>query len=223
MIKPDLIIRTNRRSLSITVNKAGNVVVHAPKRLSMDYIMAFVRDKEKWIDRKLKELEQVKNINNNIIEYKSFLFCGKEYKRLDLAGIKKIEITSGNFVVPASINKDKLNEMIQKWYTDISKDVITKRVEYFADLMHLNYLKLSYMNNKTRWGSCDKNGAIKLNFRLLMLPHRVIDYVIVHELSHLIEFNHSSRFYKIIESVMSDYKKQKKELQSYGYLLELYR
>ena len=113
--------------------------------------------------------------------------------------------------------------MIQKWYTDISKDVITKRVEQFADLMHLNYLKLSYMNNKTRWGSCDKNGAIKLNFRLLMLPHRVIDYVIVHELSHLIEFNHSSRFYKIIESVMSDYKKQKKELQSYGYLLELYR
>ena len=222
MVKIDAIVRTNRRSLSITVNKSGNVIIHAPKRLSMDYIMAFVKDKEKWIERKLGEIESNKSKNQNVISGKAYLFCGKEYKKLDITGIKKIELTSNNIVIPAQYG-DRKNAYIKKWYIGLCEDIVVKRVEYFANLMHLDYTKLSFMNNKTRWGSCNKNGEIKLNYRIIMLPHRTIDYVIVHELSHLVEFNHSSKFYKLVGCIMADYKQQKKLLQDYSYLLELYR
>ena len=222
-MRPDVIVRTNRRSLSITVNKTGNVVVHAPKRLSMDYIMAFVKDKEKWIDRKLKEIEQTKTANKTIIERRAVLFCGKEYKRLDMAGIKRIELTNNNFIVPAETSDDKFDDLVKKWYIKLSKDIVVNRVQYFANLMHLDYKSLGFMNNKTRWGSCTKDGVIRLNLRLIALPHRVIDYVIVHELAHLVEFNHSQKFYELVSLIMPDYKQQKKILQSYGYLLELYR
>lgn len=79
-------------------------------------------------------------------------------------------------------------------------------MEYFADLMQVNYTLIKIDNSKSRWGSCDQKGVIKFNLRLAMLPHKVIDYIIIHELSHLLEFNHSKEFYKIIESIMPDYK-----------------
>ncbi len=222
-MKPDVIIRSNRRSLSITISKSGDVIVRAPKRLSMDYIMAFIKDKEKWITRKQKEIEDGKQSNYNISNYNTFLFCGKQYKRLDIEGIKKLELTNTNMVVPKGIDKNKLTGLLQKWYMGLCKDIITNRLDYFANLMMIDYDKVSYMNNKTRWGSCSKDATIKFNFRILMLPHRVIDYIIVHELSHLVEFNHGPKFYALVESVMPDYKEQKRILKQYGYLLELYR
>ena len=222
-MKPDVIIRSNRRSLSITISKNGDVIVRAPKRLSMDYIMAFIKDKEKWITRKQKEIEDGKQSNYNIANYNTFLFCGKQYKRLDMEGIKKLELTNTNMVVPKGIDKSKLTGLLQKWYMGLCKDIITNRLDYFANLMMIDYDKVSYMNNKTRWGSCSKDATIKFNFRILMLPHRVIDYIIVHELSHLVEFNHGPKFYALVESVMPDYKEQKRILKQYSYLLELYR
>jgi len=89
--------------------------------------------------------------------------------------------------------------------------------------MQLNYSKIIIMNNKRRWGACTINTTLKFNYRICMLPHNVIDYIIIHELAHLLEFNHSPKFYKIIESVMPDYKRYKNELKKYDYVLSLFR
>jgi len=77
MIKPDLIIRTNRRSLSLTISKSGELIVRAPKKLSMEYIMNFIKEKEKWIVTKKKEITKNNFNNKSIINYDNFLFCGK--------------------------------------------------------------------------------------------------------------------------------------------------
>ena len=89
--------------------------------------------------------------------------------------------------------------------------------------MQLDYNSFKISNTKNRWGSCDTNGNIKINFRLIMLPHKIIDYVLIHELSHLVEFNHSKKFYKVIESVMPNYEEVRKSLKLYSDILLLFR
>ena len=105
----------------------------------------------------------------------------------------------------------------------MTKEILQLRVNYFADLMQINFLGVGIDNCKTRWGSCSKSGMLKFNIRLSMLPHKIIDYIIIHELSHLIEFNHSKQFYNIIGSIMPDWQTQRKKLKDYGYLLSLLR
>lgn len=223
MLKPDLIIRTNRRSLSISISKAGEVVVRAPKRLNLEYIMNFIKEKEKWIEKKRKEILENNLCNKGLLNYNSFLFCGKSYKKIEQDGLKKIELSNNNIIFPKCENKSDVFKYAQKFYIDILKDILKNRVEYFADLMQLNYNKIIIMNNKRRWGACTNSGTLKFNFRLAMLPHKVIDYIIIHELAHLIEFNHSSKFYQIIESIMSDYKTHRKKLKDYDFVLTLLR
>lgn len=223
MIKPDLIIRTNRRSLSLTISKNGELVVRAPKRLGLDYIMNFIKEKEKWIDRKRKEICE-NNLNNKaVMSYNAFLFFGKQYKKSEQDGLKKVELSSNSIVFPKCENMTELIKHAQNFYISISKDVLKNRVEYFADLMQLNYAKIMIMDNKRRWGACTSSATLKFNYRLSMLPYKIIDYIIIHELAHLIEFNHSDRFYKIIESIMPDYRKYRKQLKSYDFVLGLLR
>lgn len=223
MIKPDLIIKTNRRSLSIIISKEGKVIVRAPKRISAEYILSFVKEKERWIDKKLKMINDVNLKNGKFLNYEEFLFCGSSYKPLYIDKLKKIELCNNNLICPSIEDKLQLLNKIKRWYKKTASKILSERLEYFAKLMQVNYKSLTISNSKNRWGSCDSNGNIKLNFRVVMLPHRVVDYVIIHELSHLIEFNHSKEFYKIISSVIKDYKQQQKILKEYGFVLMLFR
>lgn len=223
MIKPDILIRTNRRSLSLSISKNGELVVRAPKKLSMQYIMTFIKEKEKWISEKKKELLSSAINNEQFINYNYFLFCGKKYRRVEQKGIKKIELTENEFIVPQTNDFNKEIILVQNWYINASKEILKTRVEYFANLMQLNYLKIVVMNNKRRWGACTQTGVLKFNYRIMMLPHKDIDYIIIHELTHLLEFSHSTNFYKIIESIMPDYKKQKEDLKKYDFVLGLLR
>jgi len=223
MIKPDVVVRTNRRSLSLTISKKGELIVRAPKKLSMDYILNFIKEKKKWIDSKKKDICQNLHNNKKILNYDSFLFFGKDYKKVEQEGIKKIELTEDSIIFPKCDDKIKLLNLAQNWYVGFTKDILKNRVEYFANLMQLNYSKIIIMNNKRRWGACTINTTLKFNYRICMLPHNVIDYIIIHELAHLLEFNHSPKFYKIIESVMPDYKRYKNELKKYDYVLSLFR
>lgn len=221
MIKPDLIIRTHRRSLSLQITKTGDLVVHAPKRLSADYIFNYIKEKEKWITTKQKEIQERLSINRDIINYKQILFLGKKYNIEYVGGLKKIELSDSAILVPQNIS-NPVNK-IKNWLIQTSKKILSERLEYFANIMQIDYASITINNNKTRWGSCDSNRNIKLNFRLIMLPHKTLDFVLIHELAHIIEFNHSKDFYKIISIVMPSYKLQQKQLKEYDYLLNIFR
>ena len=223
MVKPDLIVRSYRRSLCLRIDKEGNLIVHAPKRLPLDSILKYIAEKEKWIKSKQKEIQDKLSINKDIINYNDFLFLGKKYKLERLSGIKNIELTEQSIIIKDNLDKiDEINK-INKWYISTAKKILFERLEYFADIMQIDYASVKICNNKTRWGSCDSNRNIKLNYRLIMLPHKAIDFVIVHELAHILEFNHSKEFYKIISLVIPTYKLQQKQLKQYDYILSLFR
>ena len=223
MVEPDLIIRSPRRSLCLSINKEGKLIVHAPRRLSVNEIYKYICDKEKWIVAKQKEIENKLNINKNVLSYKEFLFLGKKYKLSKVNGIKKIELSDNNILIPSNIENDCILHKVKLWYIKNAKNILFERLEYFANLMQLDYESVKLCNSKNRWGTCDNKRNIKLNFRLLMLPHKAIDFVLIHELAHIIEFNHSKQFYKIISTVMPSYKLQQKILKEYDYVLTLLR
>lgn len=223
MVTPTQIIRTNRRSLSLTISKDGSLIVRAPKRLGMDYIYAFIKQKEKWILNKQKSIQNSHLLNARFFNGEQYLFCGDVYNVVHIEKLKKIELSNGNIFLPANTDANKIFIMLSKFYANITKEIVQRRIEYFANIMQVNYSMVKIVNSKSKWGSCDTKGVIKINLRLSMLPHKVIDYIIIHELSHLLEFNHSKEFYKIIESVMPDYRTHRKQLKEYNFVLQLLR
>lgn len=223
MIKPDLIIRTHRRSLCLSINKEGNLIVHAPKKLNMNDIFKYICEKENWIRTKQSEIENKYQINKKVIHYEEVLFLGRKYCIDKLSGINKIELSDEKIFLPSKFENDDKLSKIKNWYIKNAKEILFERLEYFADVMQVDYSSVSLSNSKNRWGSCDSKRRIKLNFRLIMLPHKVIDFVLIHELAHIIEFNHSKKFYNIISAIMPNYKTQQRCLKDYDYVLGLYR
>lgn len=100
MITPSEIIRTNRRSLSLTISKDGALIVRAPKRLSMEYIYSFIKQKEKWILNKQRAIQNSHLINNNFYNGSEYLFCGKVYSKIEINKLKDIELSDDNIFFP---------------------------------------------------------------------------------------------------------------------------
>ena len=93
-----------------------------------------------------------------------------------------------------------------------AKELILERLTFFQNIYQVSWKKVSIRNQKTRWGSCSARGAISFNYRLFLLPEHLRDYIIVHELCHLIELNHSSRFWSLVEKTFPDYRDLRKKL-----------
>ena len=90
------------------------------------------------------------------------------------------------------------------------------KVKHYAGLMNVQYGRITIRNQKTRWGSCSSKGNLNFNCLLMLAPDEVVDYVVIHELCHLIEMNHSKAFWKQVEQMMPDYKKHRKWLKDHG-------
>lgn len=112
-----------------------------------------------------------------------------------------------------------LSEKDRKRYIQIARDIFTQKTAYYASIMNVTYGRISIREQKTRWGSCSSRGNLNFNWRLIFAPEPVLDYIVVHELAHRREMNHSHLFYAIVESVLPDYKKTKKWLRDNGHSL----
>lgn len=109
-----------------------------------------------------------------------------------------------------------LPEQERRRYMEIARDIFTRKTAYYASVMNVTYGRISIREQKTRWGSCSSKGNLNFNWRLIFAPEEVLDYIVVHELAHRREMNHSPAFYRIVESVLPDYKKDQKWLREHG-------
>ncbi len=117
--------------------------------------------------------------------------------------------------------KDAATLALEKRYRDAAKDYIPKRVEYYHEFTGGNYDKITIRDQKSRWGSCSSNGTLSFNYRLMLAPPRVLDYVVVHELCHLTHMNHSADFWNMVASILPDYKEYRKWLKENGHTLHV--
>lgn len=121
-----------------------------------------------------------------------------------------------------SMKIQPLSEAEQRLYRDKAREIFEQKVSYYAQMMGVSYGRIAIRDQKTRWGSCSGEGNLNFNWRLIFAPAGVLDYVVVHELAHRKEMNHSPRFWKVVEDTMSEYRKYQKWLKENGRGLHRY-
>ncbi|MBR2909684.1 MAG: M48 family metallopeptidase [Clostridia bacterium] len=223
MITPDLITRSNRRTLSLSVLKDGQVIVKAPTKMSQEAIDRFIYEKQHWIREKLAVIHQNQAKFDDIIHMKKYLLYGNQYD-VKIANIKKIQTSTQDMCIyiPTSIEPDKIFSKLKNWYKKTAKTILEERLNYISSIIKLKPNQFKISDSKGRWGACNSKGTVNLNYRVIMLPPQIIDYVIVHELCHLVEMNHSKRFWNLVSSFMPNMESQKHAIKEYSFLLSLY-
>ena len=223
MIVPDEVIRSNRRTISISIMKDGAVVVKAPIKAKDDQINQFVMAKQGWIQSKVNACLLTNAKFKDIINYDKVLVYGNKYSIL-LADTKKIELGDGlQIIFPKKIAPEHRIKHLKTWFKKIAKRSLEARIYQIAEKLNFvfNSFKITY--SKGRWGSCSSRKQININYRVIMLPPAVIDYILVHELCHLAEMNHSKRFWRLVGQCYPSFNVAKTNLKQYSFLLDLYR
>ena len=213
---PDQIIRSKRKTLSISINENAELIVRAPKRISDQKIQDFINEKENWITKNqsvIKARAEDTAKDKNMLLYLGTLFPLKTDN-----DAKKISFNGEEFLAGLQ-NKEKTNKSLKTWYKNKFKEVAVPRLFYFAEKHNLQVNQVRIKEQKTLWGSCSSRNNINLNFLLIMAPLKVIDYVIIHELVHTIHKNHSVNFWNAVEEIMPNYKEAKRWLKENGYRL----
>lgn len=196
-------IRSARRTLSVAIDE-GDVIVRAPMRMPKREIEAFLIQKRGWIERKICEQRERRRAASELMGEGRILLFGRA-------------------VVPTAGDRAITGESeIRKFYRS-HLDYITGRVSEIAAAFGFAYGTLRFSNARTLWGTCDASNNIRLNWRLVAIPKGLIDYVIVHELAHTRQHNHSAAFWAEVERILPDWKKRRKALHEYGWLMNCYR
>jgi hypothetical protein len=216
LININRIIRSRRRTVALIVERDGTVTVRAPMKLSMKVIMEFAEKHSLWIARKQEEVKAI--IPEQARQYQPgerFLFLGQTYPLEFVKNGKKRLVLEDGFKLVESEAKNA-EAALHAWYCIQAREITERRVKFFAELYQLRVGKICITSARTRWGSCSSKSTLSFSWRLVMTPPDVIDYVIVHELAHMIHHNHSKRFWDLVEQWMPDYKDRRKRLRSFG-------
>lgn len=209
--------KENRKTLVIKITPFGQVEVYAPTSMPDDKILEFINQKRSWISSKLTQKERINDEFNQIINGEKILLYGKSC----------LIIPSNHLSLTQNYNlfidkNAEIDRQIKAFCTNLCNKELTQKVKEISDKLELNYAKIKFSNAKSKWGSCDKNNEIMLNWRLIMLPSPLIEYVIIHELCHTIHFDHSKAFWHKVSTYLPNYKQLREELAKYSYLTLLY-
>ena len=218
-----IVTRQDRKTLAISITRDGKVVVKAPFSIPLSEIKRFVDEKQGWIDAKLRSIHNVLEVNADLISYRNFLFLGTRYKPF-WADVKEPTFDTANrFLIPSALAETDVLKAIAKFFRKEAKRILSQRVKIVADTMGLSVKSVKYSNAGGRWGSCSSSGVVSLNWRTIMLPTKLIDYVIVHELAHLVHMNHADRFWELVETYIPDCGILRKDLKNHAFVLNLLR
>ena len=223
MIQPKEIIRCNRRTLALTIDKSGALIVKAPLRFPEQEIFKFIEEKSKWIESKMGKIQKVSEINEDLLNFDCFLLFGKKYPVRRSINVKAAVFNANECVIPEGLSKEKEMHKVVLTYKKLASKWLSERTLEIAKVIGAKFDEFKISDTKGRWGCCNSNFCINLNWRVVCLSPALIDYVIVHELCHLKEMNHSPRFWELVGAILPDYKLKRKKVKEMGFLFQIYR
>ena len=209
--------------MALFIDPNGNLMVKAPLKLPDHKIFEFVKSKQDWIISRQRKITENSYINRSVVSYNIFLYMGKELTPVIGQKVKKIAHSGDVLYIPATYAPDKVLKKIEKYYKAQAQNILNERAQYFATRLNLAVESVAINNNKTRWGSCNTKRQIFLNWRAVMLPPNLFDYIVVHEFCHLLEFNHTKAFWAVVETILPDWRVLRKHLKQMGWILSLFR
>lgn len=207
--------RSKRKTLTLCVHDDGRVEARAPLRMPEGEIDRFVESKRKWIERQLaKSAAQNEKKAAFKVDYGSRLpLGGKEYLVTGWE-LQRVMFVNG-FCMPYGLSPEQVKRCCVQMYRSMAEQELTEKAEGYAGIMHVEPTAIKINGAKRRWGSCSAKKSINFSWRIMMADDDVIDYLVVHELAHIKEMNHSPRFWAVVESVLPDYKARRTRLRQF--------
>lgn len=217
----DKIIRSGRKTMAIEVNQHAEVIVRIPRGVPESAVTSFIQSHLTWIEKKKNEaLNKWKRSEKTFKAGEKFYFRGELYPLyLTENGRHSLYFDEG-----FHLNKQYLpyaRELLVAWYRSKARIIILPIINRHATLMNVQFKNVGITRAEKRWGSCSSNGNINFSYRMAMLPDHLVEYIVVHELVHILEMNHSRNFWNKVQYYYSNYLFARDELKKTGHLYRI--
>jgi predicted metal-dependent hydrolase len=226
---PIEIIRTERsKSASIEIED-DTVKVTVPKNLSDQRIEELIKNRTVWIRQKLKiQTETIRPKDKEYVNGETFSYLGRNYRLKCLSGGSgEAKLTNGYLTVwlakdaSGAASGGCVRQSLQQWYQSRALEKLKEKTKRYSAILGVSPQSVGVKEYKARWGSCSSSGDVTYNWRIIMAPHHIVDYIVVHELCHLLEHNHGPKYWKHVKSVVPDYKECREWLKVNGEVLRI--
>ena len=211
--------RSKRKSIGLRIDHRG-LSIHIPHQLANADVENVLQEKADWIRQKLRQWGNKKSLELGWKFDASFPLLGEPWQiTLNASGqIAMVPQQSAKFATQhlQQLDSRQIETFVMAWYGEQAMTCFRERIGIYAQALKVSIPPFRLSKAKTRWGSCNHRGLISLNWRLIQLPLHLIDYVVVHELAHLLEMNHSKAFWQKVESVYKDYQVAREQLREYS-------
>jgi predicted metal-dependent hydrolase len=217
---PYRLVKSRRaKYIRIKISTTGEISVVLPQRTSEKFAHGFVQKKLPWIEKTIANIPVVEN--KQFPECLDLKLLNQKWKikyiKLDVDNNFLKEESEGCLVVSGDIDDwDDIKKLLNNWCKIKAKTIFKNMIEALAEEHGFHFNNLTIRSQKTRWGSCSNSKNISLNSKLIFLPINVVKYVMIHELCHTIEMNHSSSFWRLVEDCDNNYKNNRKVLKTLG-------
>ena len=216
--------KKRRKTLSLQIKEGGQIVVYVPHRTPEGEIERFLERHRSWISKKVAEKEGgIRQPERSFLPDEKFFYLGEAYPLEIHEGTERgqaLTLSFGKFILSRDCI-EKARDLFVVWYKKEAKDRLAERVDYYSNRFQLFPKGLKITSAKSRWGSCSRDNRLCVSWRIMMAPLSVIDYILIHELVHIKEKNHSRRFWSTVESILPDYKRHRRWLRDHQNLLGL--
>lgn len=206
---------SNKRNVTIHIVSSTSIIVKAPPTFPSEKIKKLIQEHTPWIRAKQQALQ-----GRTTKAPDEYLYLGKPYQLATRHDQKEIVEFSDKLYI-ASTNKTFIKTYLTSWYKQEARKIISERVQLYAQKADLTYRSVAITSAETRWGSCSSQKTLNFNWKLVMAPLEVIDYVIAHELAHLTELNHSQNFWGKVRKMYPLYRQYRTWLKRHGHLLQI--
>ncbi len=224
---------TKRKTIGIRISSLEGVVVTAPINCPIREIEKVLKEKEGWIIKSLKEVEVELTAEQLMGEGGSLLYLGSYYPlRLRYSSLRSSLVTLNEGEAELRLSallqfhederKLAVIKELKAWYRERAYEYLKERLDYYSLMVGVEYNALTIKDVKSRWGSCSSKGNINLDIKLMLLPPELIDYIVLHEVCHLKEMNHSKKYWSLVENHMADYLLREKRIKSLSPIVRVY-
>lgn len=219
----DLIVKRSPRRRTLEINvRNGRVQLMLPSFVSDSEGADFLRRKWDWVRRALKRqrLRAAEIVEKSYQQGELFSFLGKQYV-LDLGiGCKQVTLTDDRLcVLLPELSADSVRQALWQWYREQARSILTEKTNAMVEKLGVRHEGVRLRMTKTKWGHCTASGIIQYNWAIVAAPEAIIDYLVAHEVSHLIHLNHSADFWQVVESLCPDYRTHRSWLRSRGHTI----
>lgn len=218
--------RKRKKTISLQIGRNSEITVYAPYTTSDRDIQRFIEEKRKWIDRSIRKQVAMpaQAEKKSFVTGEPFYYLGQSYpleaffEPLETAGVV---FWNNRFFLNCPDKPDMRRHCFIRWYKEKARQYISERVDFYSGALKLAHRGVRISSAAGRWGSCSHDNRLSFSYRLIMASPRAVDYVVVHELAHIREKNHSSKFWNLVIEVMPDCRTQRRWLRDHQSVFNL--